>query len=38
MGIDRALPFGQPPEKPEVIILGRPGSPMVMPTAAHVHP
>jgi heme o synthase len=38
MGIDRALPFGQPAPPPRVIILGQPGAPMAMPAAAHVHP
>jgi heme o synthase len=38
MGVDRALPFGRPAEKARVIILGRPGQEMAMPTAVHVHP
>jgi protoheme IX farnesyltransferase len=38
MGIDRALPFGQPAPPPRVVILGQPGTPMAMPAAAHLHP
>jgi protoheme IX farnesyltransferase len=38
MGIDRALPFGQPAPPPRVVILGQPGTPMAMPAAAHIHP
>jgi protoheme IX farnesyltransferase len=38
MGIDRALPFGQPAKREKVIILGRPGEELAMPAAAHVHP
>ena len=38
MGIDRALPFGQPSPAPKVIILGEQGMPMAMPAATHVHP
>jgi protoheme IX farnesyltransferase len=38
MGIDRALPWQSSAPTERVIILGRPGDPMTMPTAAHVHP
>ena len=38
MGIDRALPFGQPAVAEKVIILGRPGEPLATPAAVHVHP
>jgi protoheme IX farnesyltransferase len=38
MGIDRALPWQSSAPTERVIILGRPGEPMAMPAAAHVHP
>jgi protoheme IX farnesyltransferase len=38
MGIDRALPWRYPAPTGPVIILGRPGSEVAMPAAAHVHP
>ncbi len=37
MGIDRALPFGPWAPAAKVIILGRPGEAVAMPTAAHLH-
>ena len=38
MGIDRALPVAVRPAAAKVIILGRPGEQVAMPTAAHLHP
>jgi protoheme IX farnesyltransferase len=38
MGIDRALPFGPHRSADKVIILARPGDPLALPAAAHIHP